>query len=526
MSYFDDGKLPIIYVRGFAGGTATINKAVDDPFYGFSQGSVHVRTDSHGHPQFHQFESPMLRLMSDQSYTVPVYGDQQAYLEGASPGALPAATIWIHRFYDASASTLAANADGFSLEKAADHLFQLIQVVLDKTGAPRVFLVAHSMGGLICRAVLQKVIPETTSIASGVIDYAAGADFVERLFTYATPHGGIRFALGEGLLEKARDATGIHGTDIFGPDRMYEYLTPKAARTTKSRQRFQATVVPPNSYPVERIFCLVGSNPNDYEVARGLSSAVVGARSDGLVQIENAAVKDAHRAVVHRSHSGRYGIVNSEEGYQNLQRFLFGDLEVKVEMLGLEIGRTAPENIEFQLDVGLAIRGLPILVHEQTAAHHCPVFIERSTHIDSVDTPKPLFTTFLSSSAPRPLHNGKPTTTLRHALKLRLLSIREEQGMFFFGDHLEQTEDWQDALLVDIEPGAADRLPRAWAAWTSGIPAALREWEPDATDELADVEKTSQCWVGEIHVPEVARRLLGRSARIRITVTPREIHGK
>ena len=34
------------------------------------------------------------------------------------------------------------------------------------------------------------------------------------------------------------------------------------------------------------------------------------------------------RAFVHRSHSGHYGIVNSEEGYQNLTRFLFGELRV------------------------------------------------------------------------------------------------------------------------------------------------------------------------------------------------------
>ena len=33
-------------------------------------------------------------------------------------------------------------------------------------------------------------------------------------------------------------------------------------------------------------------------------------------------------AFVHRSHSGYFGIVNSEEGYQNLIRFLFGDVRV------------------------------------------------------------------------------------------------------------------------------------------------------------------------------------------------------
>jgi hypothetical protein len=83
------------------------------------------------------------------------------------------------------------------------------------------------------------------------------------LFTYGTPHGGIQFNVGFGLLEKLRD-------------------------------RFD-----------------IG------DAAWGLSSKAVGVRSDGLVQIENAYVPGAHRAFVHRSHSGCYGLVTSEEGFQN-----------------------------------------------------------------------------------------------------------------------------------------------------------------------------------------------------------------
>lgn len=64
MSYADNGRVAVIYVRGFAGGGSAINNAVDDPFYGFSQGSVHVRGDSGGSARFHQFESPMMRLSS------------------------------------------------------------------------------------------------------------------------------------------------------------------------------------------------------------------------------------------------------------------------------------------------------------------------------------------------------------------------------------------------------------------------------------------------------------------------------
>lgn len=526
MAYDGDGRLPIIYVRGFAGGGSAVNTAVDDPFYGFSQGSVHVRADGHGRPQFHQFESPMLRLMTDQKYQVPVHGDQRNYLIQADAETVPAATVWIHRFYDVSASTFSERAQEYSLERAASDLFTLIKLVLEKTDAPRVFLVAHSMGGLICRSLLQRVIPEETAGTDGRIDPAAGKDYVARVFTYATPHGGINFALGFGLFERIRDESGFQGSDIFGPDRMYQYLTPGVPDPPAALQApdsFKATTMPYDGFPVDRLFCLVGSNPEDYDVAMGLSSKVVGARSDGLVQIENAAVQNAHRAVVHRSHSGRYGIVNSEEGYQNLQRFLFGDLEIRVELLGLSVGTDAADDVEFQLDVGLAIRGLPVLVHEQSAAHHCPVLVERRTGRDSIDTPTPLFTSFLFGSGHQPIRNGKPVPTLRHALKLRLLSIREEDGRFFFDDHMEQTEDWQDSLLVDIEPGRDGGLPRAWAAWNSEIQTALRDWQPAETDLIDDRDETSERWCGEIPVPDNALHLLGGQARIRLTVTPRPL---
>ncbi|TLM74522.1 triacylglycerol lipase [Pseudarthrobacter sp. NamB4] len=519
-----DGRLPIIYVRGFAGTGSAINSAVDDPFYGFSQGSVHVRADGSGRAKFHQFESPMLRLVADHKYEVPVHGDQWAFLNSADAGSVNSASIWIHRFYDDSANTFDQNPEDFSFEEAARDLFGLIKLVLEKTGAPKVFLVAHSMGGLICRSLLQRVIPESLAGDDGAVDPAAGAKYVARVFTYATPHGGIRFAVGFGLFEKIRDATRFQGADIFGPDRMYEYLTPPALRRTRTRDAFRATEMPDDGFPVQELFCLVGSNPEDYDVAMGLSSKAVGTRSDGLVQIDNAAVKGAVLAVVHRSHSGRYGIVNSEEGYQNLQRFLFGDLKIEVELVGFTVGKADPPEVEYQLDVGLAIRGLPVLVHEQSAAHFCPVQVEHWKEGDPIDSPVPLLTTFLSSKAPRPRVAGREVPRLRHALKLKLMSIIEKDGHFFFADHLEQTEDWQDTLLVDIEPPSADRpLPKAWAAWNSTVPTALRDWNPTEEDLLRDTDPTQYRWQGFIPVPKFSRDLLGHQAGLRLTVTPRTL---
>ena len=97
-------------------------------------------------------------------------------------------------------------------------------------------------------------------------------------------------------------------------------------------------LVPESRFPSRRIFTLVGTNRNDYEAAAGLSRAFVGHGSDGLVKIDNATLyglKDdgslstpTAKAFVYRSHSGPFGIVNSEEAFQNLARFLFGDVRV------------------------------------------------------------------------------------------------------------------------------------------------------------------------------------------------------
>src|SRR5580765_1865288 len=78
------GKLPIIYVRGYAGGTSGIDTAVDDPFYGFNSGSTHVHSSADGKPRFYQFEGPLLRLIEDEEYTLIVEGDQAKFL--ADPG--------------------------------------------------------------------------------------------------------------------------------------------------------------------------------------------------------------------------------------------------------------------------------------------------------------------------------------------------------------------------------------------------------------------------------------------------------
>lgn len=297
---------PIIYVRGYAMTPSEIAATVATPYMGFNLGSTKVRQAWDGRVQRHVFESPLVRLMKD-------YGYRDTYAEGAEiDGELSPRSIVIHRYYEPADSDL-GNGKVPSIVEAATDLRELIRKLRDQVcgtdparrAAFRVYLVAHSMGGLVCRCFLQN---DTVSTPD---DRA----MVDKAFTYATPHNGIEMA---GINVPA--IIGLWDMNNFNRKIMAGYLglpgTPERVDTLDGK------------FDPQRFFCFVGTNHRDYEVALGLSRKLAGEMSDGLVKIENATVDGAPRAFAYRSHSGVYGVVNSEEGYQNLVRFLFGDLRV------------------------------------------------------------------------------------------------------------------------------------------------------------------------------------------------------
>jgi pimeloyl-ACP methyl ester carboxylesterase len=520
-----DARLPIVYVRGYAGPTSGINQQVDDPFYGFNAGSTHVRVNGDGDPLFYEFEGDVLRLMIDEQYQILVHGDQRAFLSLAKPDSLESRSIWIHRFYDSAATTFGRRTEKYDIETAAERLYDLIMDVREKTGAPKVHLVAHSMGSLICRCMIQKMCRQDGRVSA--------ADIVDKFCTMAGPHGGIEFQAGGGLLDWAMSTFGPAGSEIFAPPKMYEYLTPDRERLDAPPADWADHVkeIPAAAFPIDRMLCLIGTNSTDYS----LVEKAVGPRSDGLVQIENAYAEQevdgvlrlAHLAFVHRCHSGRFGIVNSEEAYQNLRRFLFGTFQVTANLVGLSLPADPRDSAKvWQADVRLAVRGLPIVMHEQMAAHYCPVQLSQErTEIPiepDPDTPVPLAATFLLDARHFAATGPAPAPRSRYTLSLRVFHLTEKQGLFFWNTHLEQVPDWEDILIVDIgrrddeEPGTM----HVWANWNSSVAMPIDDFDPAATQAPLEFSEDGPERAAMIDVPEVGQAIVGAGtgqARIRLT---------
>lgn len=351
-------KYPIVYIRGYALTQGEVEATFNSPFYGFELGSTQYKLGSDSRPDMHIFESPLVRLIEEEGY-VNTFNRYVSSTNEPLPGSVPQGkwreTLWIFRFYDAESQLLGAHTRP-EVEDYAEGLAVFLHKIRLACGSPEGFkvnLVAHSMGGLVARCYLQSL---SLFKRSRLKTYPAVQ--VNALFTYGTPHKGIVFRHGIGWAEDIRDLIGLKGSETFGPDTMRRFLS-----LTKNQELHEFKAAR-GDMSEDSIFCLVGTNYKDYVI--WVSKHAVGPASDGLVAIESAYVQNAARAYVHRAHSGPFGLVNSEEGYQNLTRFLFGDVRFEVSLAPITIKRDLPninrdeEEIEFlEINVDIAIRGLP-----------------------------------------------------------------------------------------------------------------------------------------------------------------------
>lgn len=562
---------PVIYVRGFAATSAEIEETVADPYMGFNLGSTKTRQVWDGRMRKYFFESPLVRLRdevvwlrTDQGFEkgarryddVYVDGDDLTAPDPQKPAqplrpdvALPYQSIVVFRYYD-EASEAFGTGDTPPIEHFANRLSELIlrlrtlvcrQGKDPITGEPldnqvkpedfRVYLVAHSMGGLVCRAFLQN-----EKLGDGGARKA-----VDKLFTYATPHNGIDLRI-------VRNVPGwatFGDVNNFNRKRMAQYLAIPHDKKA-SGDKLDVSVV--TGFPADRVFNLVGTNPSDYLAMRGMSSWAAGEVSDGLVRIQNAAThgKDSKgkdvsspRAFVHRSHSGHYGIVNSEEGYQNLTRFLFGSLRVDGI---LDIDKvTLPKEVQeehdkkrevrasYQFEIVMSVRGTQWQMHRRTVRENSAIHRtfddlfpkkEGKRSPDRKASPH-LFSAFLDPRKSVSLDPGKsvrengPLEKRSAAFAFDLAVLVPDyqiDGVLWRNRHYEGGYIYRELILVEAK--SDPEAPGGWA-----IAYGFQGKTPNATPRKANTEKLDGGGFG-FDIEVVQEKRPGIEAKLRIEARP------
>ncbi len=478
---------PIIYVRGYATTQTEMEDTVADPYMGFNLASCKVRQLWDGTVKKYFFESPVVRLLKQFQY-------DDVYEEGADRVAdgrkltnpddpqrpVPYRSIVIYRYYEPSSEDLGTGQKP-DMKRFATGLGQLILDLRDRIypeGAKtrltredrdkgklpyeqfRVYLIAHSMGGLVCRAFLQNPSFGT----------AEARKLVDKVFTYATPHNGIEV----GILGNVPRWLNLYGMDTFNRKEIAKLL---GLEKLPKEQQDGENVDLVTHFDPRRIFNLVGTNPQDYSVAAGLASGVVGKESDGLVRIKNATTRGpgkefvpSPQAYVHRSHSGYFGIVNSEEGYQNLVRFLFGDaradgyLDIDELTLPPEVEKEYQAGKEvrasYLFEVSVSIRNKPWHLHRRTAQENSAIFRKFDDLFPKWDAKKKawrpnraespmLFNVFLDMGQSQ---TGK-TLAFAADLCVRVPEYLVE-GRLFFRDHFEGGYLFRDMVMLEATPPA------------------------------------------------------------------------
>ena len=471
---------PIIYVRGYAMTPKEIDETSADPFCGFNLGSTVYRAvpDKTKPPRKFIFESPVVRLASDFGYA-DAYEDGYDIMDedwAADPeNKLPSRSIIVYRYYD-EASRLLGLGKTPPIDVFATKLGELILRVRDlvcgnsDNGTTpkdfRCYLVSHSMGGLVCRAFLQ----------NSKNDSKNARQYVDKLFTYATPHNGIDMG---GI--NVPEWLGLDDINNFSRDKMAKYLD--LEDVYKKTQRVDW--IPESRLPPERIFCMVGTNRMDYEVAFGASRTFAGHGSDGLVRIENATLtglKDngqpgnpCAKAFAYRSHSGYFGIVNSEEAYQNLTRFLFGDVRVDVWVdveeirLPAEVKKAADAgqkvNALYQFEVLVSPRGKLWYLTRRTSEEDSVACLthEEWTTAPKKNGPQYVSTVFLANRA----RVNKRRKSLAYSVTLGVrVPDYEIDRKLWVNKHYEGGYLFRDAVVIEMippeTPGLKWKVTYAW----------------------------------------------------------------
>jgi Palmitoyl protein thioesterase len=463
---------PIVYVRGYAMRAGDREETFYDTYYGFAATSVEKRQAPP--PRYFEadvFEGQLIRFMKmkDYGYADPVNRGLETFHDN------PARSLWVSRFYD-------TDIFGNRVRQIEDHAEDLRSLIcetipdrLKTVGVDlgpddrdfKVNLIAHSMGGLVCRTLIQNLLP------------TRGEDpkrWIYRLVTLGSPHRGIDLGRIPDVVEKfVTSELNPFDSNIFQEPRMRDYL-----RLPSNDYDVHSLGDPdaPLAFPVKRCLCIIGSDYQSYGEVRELT----GNFSDGLVKQDRAYVVAGTRAAndedypdnqkcywanVHRAHSGRRGIVNSFESYENIERFLFGDAKVDIWLDNLDLSANPPASDKDFLDFEflLSVRKTGVYLHErQQNPCENAIRIKRSELSNQLR----LHTVFLNSR-----HRDDASEYSHFAAKIRIVEHRLQQGFLWDTEYPERPiyNETIEVRLGDIDNSGSATVGYRWlseaADWTT-----------------------------------------------------------
>ncbi|MFW5439784.1 MAG: esterase/lipase family protein [Methylophilaceae bacterium] len=457
---------PIIYVRGYAMTPDEIDETSADPFCGFNLGSTVYRAvpERDRQPRKYIFESPVIRLASEFNYE-DVYEDGYDILDPEwsddKSNKLTSRSIVIYRYYD-EASRLLGIGETPSIEVFSQKLGDLILKVRDLVCANpankievkdfRCYLVAHSMGGLVCRGLLHNT----------KNDVHNARQYVDKFFTYATPHNGI-------------DMLGINIPSWLSKDDMNNFNRNRMAKYLGLEDAYKETNsvawIPEEQFSSERVFTMVGTNRLDYEAAMGVSRTFAGHGSDGLVRIGNATLKgiktdgsvgqSCAKAFTYRAHSGFFGIVNSEESYQNLTRFLFGDVRVDIwaEIEEVRLPKKVQEAVDkggkvnalYQIEVLAAPRGKLWQLTRRRAEEDSVACIPQKELLDINNKPVKEYLSSVFLAKRERVNKRRPSLACNLDLGIRVPDYEIDRKLWI-DDHFEGGYLFRNSIAIELIP--------------------------------------------------------------------------
>jgi hypothetical protein len=377
---------PIILIRGFGGLSVEDEKRV--AYQGFNDGTVYPQKSGENYI----YEGLVLRFMKSRwgyndatnvvgYYNMPVrrdrstippelagfdlslFSDDKIVIDPGTALSLVTSsktdvlkTLWVFRYYD-----LDDREDfkryGRALVRLIEFIRTLSKLKHPSDEAPKVNIIAHSMGGLIVREAVQRSYPK-----------GEAAEKINKIVTLGTPHQGISFQV-------LKDWIGISAAkelNQFNPDGQKAKNNPVGFANFADR------------FPSARVLTVVGTNYRTYGpvVASWLNRAfsVAGEfgpnynRSDGLVKQTFAQLPGTPRTFVHKCHGGPDSLVTSREAFEIATRFFFGNLYLRLNLIEAKVmrGKDLFGKSEFYFGVSIKPRKVDFdLFHQSAEAENC-----------------------------------------------------------------------------------------------------------------------------------------------------------